>query len=294
MTKIVNIIGGLGNQMFQYALLLTLQKRFGEKIYADTSSFKTYKLHNGLELERIFSIQLNVALPKDISRLAYYSSNYKLNRAMKKFLPRKKTMCMEYPLNRFDKGLLFKSGDMYYEGYWQHYSYFEEYRNEIIQVFQFNKELMCAEAKKIESSILQKQEPISIHVRRGDYLSDKEFGGICTPQYYKNAIDEIYKRCQNPYFYIFSNDIEWCRKHLSDFMQGHKFVDCNKGEDSWCDMYLMSLCKNMIIANSSFSWWAAYLNLRKDKIVFAPPIWTHNKKKYQRQLPNWILVNNTE
>ena len=139
--KIVNIIGGLGNQMFQYAFLLALQKRFNEKIYADITSFSDYGKHNGLELETVFNIKLNTATRKDIKRLSYYSSIYKLNRFMKKLFPRRKTMCSEFPLNKFAKEKLYAIGDMYYEGYWQNYKYFEEIKEEIFKAFKFPNDL---------------------------------------------------------------------------------------------------------------------------------------------------------
>lgn len=285
--KIVNVIGGLGNQMFQYALVIALRERFREDIYVDTTSFKTYGLHNGLELERVFNIKLLKSSPKDIKKLTYYSGFYKLNRFMQKYLPRKKTMCNEFPLERFDKSKLYINQDMYYEGYWQHYSYFNEYKDIILKEYQFQGEL-SDEATEYMRRII-KGNSVAIHIRRGDYLKEKYYKGICDIEYYKKAITYLNSIDDSFHYYIFSNDIQWCKENIASMLVNYTFVDCHKGADSYKDMLLMSLCEHMILANSSFSWWAAYLNKNEGKII-APLKWTNNPKTYQRQLPDWVLV----
>ena len=285
--KIVNIIGGLGNQMFQYALLIALRERFKEDIFVDTTSFATYGLHNGLELEKVFGIRLHLASIKDIEKLAYYSPNYKWNRIMKRCFPRKKTTCYEFPLTKFIKEKLYLAGDMYYEGYWQHYSYFDEYRDIIKQEYHFQGSFN-EEALMIRNAIIN-DNSVAIHIRRGDYLKEKDYIGICDLEYYRAAIDILNKRYATLHYYIFSNDLEWCKENIAPLLKQYSFVDCHKGEESYKDMWLMSLCKNMILANSSFSWWAAYLN-ENEGVIIAPKKWTNNSKTYSRQLPNWILV----
>ena len=127
--------------------------------------------------------------------------------------------------------------------------------------------------------IKSKQSPISIHVRRDDYLSSKYvsgFGGICTIEYYNKAVERIKEEVIDPVFYIFSDDINWCRENLK--LEQGVFIDWNTGKESWQDMFLMSQCKHNIIANSSFSWWGAWLNSNSEKIVIAPRIWWNGLK----------------
>ena len=285
--KIVDIVGGLGNQMFQYALAIVLEKRFGEPVYVDVSTFETYKVHNGLELERVFGLKLNKATWWQITRLAYYSRNYKLNRLMRKILPRRKTMCFEFPLEKFDEHKLYTSDSMYYEGYWQHARYFDEYAEDVKRTFTFAGELLGRSADF--RNVIELSNSVSIHIRRGDYLQEKNYCGLCDENYYKAAVEHICKHVDNPHFFIFSNDVEWCKEHIVPMLEEYDIVDCHSGQDSYKDMWLMSLCKHMILANSSFSWWAAYLNKNKG-IVIAPKVWTRNKKTYNRQLSEWILM----
>ena len=119
-------------------------------------------------------------------------------------------------------------------------------------------------------------ESVGIHVRRGDYLNIPLYSGICDLPYYTRAIEYIKSKSKNPKFYIFSNDMEWCKINLP--VENAVFVEANTGINSIFDMILLSSCKYNIIANSSFSWWGAWLNKNK-KAVIAPTKWYNNKKR---------------
>lgn len=288
--KIVNILGGLGNQMFSYAFAIALQHRFpNEEVKIDVSSFGTYGLHNGLEIESIFNVKLKRATKEEIKRLAYYSDNYKIGRFKKRLLPRKKTTCYELPLSKFNRRDLYTSEDKYYEGYWQNYQYFHMYREEIRKAYVF-KNPLPVEVELVKKKICETNS-VCIHVRRGDYLLQKLYQGCCELDYYQRAVQFILETEQEPHFFIFSNDIEWCKENIVPMLGKHySIVDCNRGENSYRDMQLMSYAKRLIIANSSFSWWAAYLNDYEDLKVIAPVIWSNNNKYFDRQLPSWIRL----
>lgn len=288
--KIVSVLGGLGNQMFCYAFAIALQNRFPEEeIKVDVSSYGTYGLHNGLEIEDIFDVRFAKASKEEIKRLAYYSDNYKLGRIMKRILPRKTETCYEFPLSKQDRKALYTSGDKYYEGYWQNYRYFHYYREEILKAFVFNKTLPIS-VEKIKQQI-ESTNSVCLHIRRGDYLKKKMYQGCCDIDYYLRAIDYIKKIVENPHFFIFSNDTAWCQDNITPILGEHfTIVDCNRGKDSYIDMQLMSYGKYMIIANSSFSWWAAYLNQTPNMKVVSPVLWSNNMKSYDRQLPEWIRL----
>lgn len=299
--KIINITGGLGNQMFQYAFAVYLQNKFPEeKILIDTQhyntlffkKFKGINLHNGFEINSIFpNAKIPIAKASHLAKISYWIPNYVLSRLFRKILPVRETEYIaDYKLNySFDKTAIEKSGDCYYEGYWQCIKYLKDLKDEICQVFshptpnRYNSQLI----EKINNS-----NSIGIHVRRGDYLNEPEFKGICSIEYYVKAIEDVMKKCPDCEFFIFSNDIAWCKENLVRLFNGAKFtfVTENKGPDSCWDMFLMNFCKSLIIANSSFSWWGAFLN--KDiKRVYAPYPWLNRNCEIDLYDDRWIKIN---
>lgn len=288
--KIVKIIGGLGNQMFQYAFYLSLKDKFpDEEIRVDLSLFDSYKLHNGYELERVFGLRPLIASPADIRRLSRYFSSYLLQRINRKILPARSTEYIEKKDFIYQETVWYK-GDRYYEGYWQNATYFRAVDASVRKAFAFAP-LLGERNRRLANAIADVPVSVSIHVRRGDYVKHKLFGGICEEAYYRQAIRMVFDRFQLPFFYIFSNDIPWCRTHIVPLLgKNFQIIDWNKGDDSHIDMQLMSLCRIQIIANSSFSWWSAYLNSRLDKVVIAPSPWAHLAYHISVQLDDWILI----
>lgn len=289
--KIVNIIGGLGNQMFQYALAVALHNRFNEEIYIDTSLFNTYKVHNGLEIERVFGVTLKQASVAQIKQLTRYSAHYKLRRTFRMILPPKKTECLEAKDYTFNETVLTDDSNRYYDGYWQNWRYFNDYADSIRTFYRFQLPLDSKNYLLVEQ-LRVNPKTVSIHVRRGDYLKAKNYAGLCGLEYYTKAIAYVRDRLQgNIHFLIFSDDIAWCKEHIMPLlgMARQTYVDWNCGPNSYVDMQLMSECRHNIIANSSFSWWAAWLNTHSDKIVVAPEKWTNTKVNCQFQMPDWVL-----
>lgn len=297
--KIVNIAGGLGNQMFQYAFAISLKDRCPEEeVLIDISHYHTlffrhYKganLHNGYEIDTLFS---NAWLPKakwwQIMRLSYYVPNYILFRLVRKILPIRKTELI--PLRSKNYSYLpeaYLSGDRYYEGYWQCIRNFCSIKPKLLEIFApptpnaYNAELM--EQIKTERSV-------GIHVRRGDYLSEPEFQGICDVDYYRKAIGSILMDKKEHTFYVFSNDMAWCKENLPQLIENNKimYVTGNKGKDSCWDMFLMSYCLDLVIANSSFSWWGAFLNQRGGRVI-APEPWLNRDCEIDIYDKNWLKL----
>lgn len=288
--KIVNTIGGLGNQMFCYAFAFSLKLKHKEDVYVDISHFNHYNLHDGFQINEIFNVkEINVATKKEIKKLARYVPHYALSRVFRKFLPSKSKEYIEKQDYVYDKEALYLEEDSYYEGYWQSPLYFDDIEQEIKKMFTFPESK--GENKKIEE-IMKTVNSVSIHVRRGDYLNAKSFMGICELDYYEKAIEYINSEIKDPYFFIFSNDIKWCEENLRHLLKTNNvmFVSNNVGKESYWDMYLMSCCKNMILANSSFSWWAAYLNKNKDAKVLAPKKWVNRDYETQIHLDSWKKI----
>lgn len=290
--KIVKIIGGLGNQMFQYALFLSLKKQFpSEEIYIDLSSFNSYNLHNGLELATTFEVELPQAKMGQLLKVTYPVKNYILSRAVRKILPKLPTEYVESSDHKINFSIFTDKGNKYYDGYWQNYYYFKDIEETIKEKFSFKRPL--SGVNLVNLKIMKENEnSVSIHVRRGDYLKSKYYRGICDIEYYSESIKYVLDNVKSPIFYVFSNDIAWCRDHFKSFMTSSKFVfiNNNKGKDSYIDMQLMSVCRINIIANSSFSWWAAWLNLHPNKLVIAPKKWINADVKCTYQMPDWTLL----
>lgn len=286
--RIVNIKGGLGNQMFQYAFAVALKHAYpNEKIGLDTqlyhnSFIKEFRgnnfYHNGFELKRIFlNLDIPIASWREIAKVSYYIPNYILSQAARKILPKRKTEYLQSGKDAYiyDKDVLRAFKLKYFDGYWNSPLFFDAYKDEIIKSFTFQP-FDTKENLGFEDKILR-DNSVTLHVRRGDYLNIPIYQGICTLDYYKEAINTVLKFINSPVFFIFSNDPDWCVTNLKELFHGLELhiVSNNIGDYSFRDMQLMSLARCNIIANSSFSWWGAYLNSRKDHITIAPNKWVN-------------------
>jgi len=288
--KIVNILGGIGNQMFQYAFMVALREATKTEVLYDASVFKTYPLHNGFELDRRFNITAKQADPKEIKKLTYYTTSYFWYRVFKRF-PKRKTMKFEHPNCIYTPELLEDKKDYYYYGIWQDYHYFDSYKDIIKKEFEW-KEPLDEKNQKCNDDFA-KGNTVSIHIRRGDYLKEWRYKNICELDYYQKAIAHVKKLFGNNMSYaIFSNDIDWCQENIVPLLDGSEYtmVNWNQGPDSYKDIRLMQACKVNIIAHSSFSWWGAYLNIHNDSLVISPDKWTNAEVSFERQLPEWIRI----
>jgi len=272
---VIALGGGLGNQMFQYAFYLT--KRKNAKVYLNFYFLKKNAEHNGCELDRAFGIQLQEnslinAIVMVVRKLLLFS-HIKIIRLVIKCLNIIGIRVIHEPKNG-----LFQShnherirGLNIYLGAWYSEKYFINQREDIKKQFCFDI-LKINQQSKNMLDIIKEVNSVSIHVRRGDYMigdNYKTHGDVCTVEYYKKAIGIIVNQVKFPVFIVFSDDVEWARKNISLSFPAY-YVNWNNGFDSWQDMFLMSSCNHNIIANSTFSWWAAWLNAYEDKIVIHP------------------------
>ena len=257
MLRIIKYEGGLGNQMFQYAFYLALQKKHPFSLFLFDTRNSLY-CHNGYELSRIF---------KKISRIKeriFYILLYHFPSLLKICRQEKEKVSLKY-----DDSVYKKSGCIEYKGFWQTDKYFKSIRNDVLKTFQFETKLINKKTRCCVEKI-NAEESVSIHIRRGDYIQEP-FRLTCDDDYYNNAIAYIKSKIPNPHFYVFSDDQDYVKSLFQ--LDNVTFVDWNQETDSWQDMYLMSKCNHNIIANSSFSWWGAWLNDNPGKIVIAPKLW---------------------
>lgn len=284
--KVVRFLGGLGNQMFQYAFYKALQQRF-PNVKADLQGFSDYGLHNGFELDRIFSIRLS-SISLFRSNLYQIHNKKWIYRKLRRILNLRKIYQEENHLFAYNPKIMTNPKSAYYWGYWQNIQYFQDISKELRADFKFSNPL--DDKNQEASDSIQNSNSISIHIRRGDYLTDPLLGGLCDLEYYQKAITYIQSQVSSPKYFIFSNDIEWCRQNLS--ITNCEFISWNTSTLSYIDMQLMSQCKHNIIANSSFSWWAAWLNQNDNNIVICPKKWVNDPKLDTSGLipETWIAI----
>ena len=290
---ITNLIGGLGNQMFQYAAGRALSLERGQTLRLDVSGFSGYGLHQGFELQRVFNCTAEIADPSEIDRLLGWQSLPMVRRLMVRpgFACFRRDAFVVEPHFQYWRGIMDVPADSYLSGYWQSEKYFKQVAKTIRSDFSFKPPLNRANADLADQ--IGQVNAISLHVRRGDYAKNPKTTathGLCPLEYYQSAIKYVTDRVENPSFYIFSDDPSWVRENMKLDFPCH-YVDHNKGAESYNDMRLMSMCKHHIIANSSFSWWGAWLNPAQDKIVVAPRKWFANGNDATDLFPpEWTLL----
>lgn len=270
---IILSFGGLGNQMFQYAFSLQFLQQ-GKVVKLDTSPFNNTPYHQGFELEHVFpNAKINYAIPKD---LFHFVESYLDENKQRQYKIRKTcTLVNEHGEMEFTyKKELKLLDDAYFIGYWQHRKYFNSYSEILRDRFSFKK----LKKDDINYSILreiQHVNSVSIHIRRGDYLQSSIHRALSL-DYYRQAISLIQSQVSAPIFFLFSDDKDFAKQHFNG--NNIIIVSHNKGANSFRDMQLMSLCRHNIIANSTFSWWAAWLNANPKKIVVTPDKWFTREK----------------
>lgn len=270
-----SINGGLGNQMFQYAFGRALSLSMGTELSVGIDRQYKYSLHNGYELNRIFNMLSGKASELDYRSVLGWRGNKKIRQGLvrRRFAWIRGSHIVVEPHYHYWEGAFDLPKDCYVVGYWQSEKYFHDYQDVIRKDFTFYLPL-SAQNREIKEQI-DSCDAISLHIRRGDYINNqKTFNthGVCSIDYYVKAIDFIANQCVNPKLFIFSDDMAWVKDNLKLEIPC-QFLEHNSGAESYNDMRLMSVCKHHIIANSSFSWWGAWLNSSEEKLVVAPERW---------------------
>lgn len=290
---IIHVMGGLGNQLYQYAMYCKL-KKLGKKVKLDTRAYEVTATNDkewrSLELDWLDSVSYEVCSDKE--RILFRDSSMKIfSRIRRKLFGRKDRMVKE---NACYMPEVYDMDEVYLYGYWACEKYYEDMIPQLQNTICFPKSLnekndVCMNQMKHENSV-------SIHIRRTDYLEvadGKRYMGICTEEYYDAAIRYIKEHVENSAFYVFSDDVAYAKEHFQD--DHMHIVDWNTGRDSMFDMQLMSCCKHNICANSTFSEWGARLNTNPDKIMIRPlhhdNYETMDAKEIQNLWKNWVLID---
>lgn len=278
----IKVMGGLGNQMFQFALYKEMEQ-MGKDVALDLTWYKTNSnpdMNFGLS---VFDVKYNLS---SIKR-KYIIDNANLFHRIIRNLRFSYNIYFEKQNGIYDERVL-TVNNRFIEGYWQSEKYFIQHKDIIKAAYQYKGK--WSEKNTAYRSAIHDTNSVSIHVRLGDYVNQKSsYGGICTSNYYASSIQYLKENLENPHFYIFTNDVETCKKIFEDEKKV-TFVEGNFGTTSFFDMLLMSECKHHIIANSSFSWWGAYLSSYKG-ITIAPSVWMNDTEMHDVYCENWIRIS---
>lgn len=282
---IIRIIGGLGNQMFQYAAATALAHKNNTELKVDVTEFDNYHLRN-FDLDKL-NVNFSLASIQEIKNL---KSKNSFQRFWERLVPYAVRRFYKEPFFHYDNRFSKLSSDVYIQGYFQSQKYFLSIEDKIRE--QFTLKEGVSERIKEFASILQSHQSVAIHVRKGDYKNAEtmDVHGILPMSYYLNAIGFVQSKIPGAKFYLFSDAAASVEKELS--LNSLETVSGRVTQNHFEDLYLMSCCRHNIIANSSFSWWAAWLNTHPDKIVIAPKNWFNNgPKDTQDILPQgWIQL----
>ncbi|MGN0428140.1 MAG: alpha-1,2-fucosyltransferase [Agathobacter sp.] len=291
---IVKVMGGIGNQLFQYAFARSIEMKYNYKVKFDFSYFQNVPEGNTKREAFIthWVKTADMAAQEEVEAL-FSQDRRLLNRIKKKF-------------GRYHKRSFYEGSDIteknphiedpsYLIGYWQSEKYFKEIETEIRRTISFEEWELSPKEQSIKKLIQDSEYPVSMHVRAGDYLlahNQEIYGGICTPEYYRKAYEEVLKKHPEAKLFVFTNDVEWTREHIK--LPRDKTVIVSeelKESKDWVELYLMSLCKSNILANSSYSWWAGWLNNNTEKKVYCPPIWDHQENGVSTICDDWIRID---
>lgn len=275
-------MGGLGNQMFQYATAKAIASSTKTSFMLDISFYKLQTLRN-YRLSQ-FCIDETIATQADVCRLKGCGLGY-IGKTLDRFglkFHRPKSYRMEKSRTTFDQSV-FDAPNIYLDGYWQNEKYFVGIRSIILADFAPRAPISTYVLRHLD--LIRNSNSVSVHVRRGDYLNHPQIG-ILPLSYYREAISYMEKQISNPVFFIFSDDIEWCKENLA-LPHSHVYVDDTSSEIE--DLELMKSCQHNIIANSSFSWWGAWLNQNESKIIISPQRWVANNRQSHKWVPDeWL------
>ena len=294
---IVKISGGLGNQLFQYAFGKAIEEKYGYDVKYDLSYYEN--IPDGDTARKVFVSRYipshMIATEEDILQITTRDKS-----AWKKVL--KRLGLAEYRTKYERPGDGVTSIEQVKDntlliGYWQSEEYFSNVCDKIREEFSFENDIQSPEMKALLEKI-KSSDSVSIHVRGGDYLLSQNqtiFGGICTSEYYEEAYAYMKKKNPISKFFLFTNDVEWTKKNIHlPYEEITMVSEEYEATEDWMDLYLMSLCKDNIIANSSYSWWAAWLNDHVDKTVICPYKWTNDNQHSDIFCKSWIKMGKKE
>lgn len=293
--NIIRMSGGIGNQMFQYALYLKLVSMGKEVKFDDVTEYKPANARP--VMLSVFGIEYPRAGKEELTALTD-ASMAPLSRLRRKIFGRESGEYHEASMD-FDPQVLIRE-HAYLCGCFQSEKYFRDIEKTVREAFRFRGLQLTPEMQILTDGyeeLIEEKVSVAVHIRRGDYLSSADvYGGICTDEYYDGAIAYMRERYPKAHFFIFTNDTAWAEKwcgkrQVSRTENAFTIIKGTTEETGYIDLMLMSRCRHQIIANSSFSWWGAWLNERADKCVIAPAKWLNTCECHDIYTDDMIRMN---
>ncbi len=291
---IIKLQGGLGNQMFQYAIGYCLAEKYNTELRFDTNYLLNRSIKHRLHVNRdldldIFGLNLTIACQKDVSRLRDRFGIAFADKTANRIFGLKNTYIRE-PRYQFTPDIMECGSDVYLEGFWQSEKYFKPVEQAIRAQFVI-KDRMEADAAEFAKKI-SAENAVCVNVRRGDFIANP-FHVVLTPEFYQRAENILLSKIDQPLLYVFSDDLAWCQENLH-FQSPVTFVSHGYSGKKFQDYFrLMSSCKSFIIPNSTFAWWAAYLSNSESKTVITPTKW-YNDESWSTEdllLKHWLTID---
>ena len=290
--KIVKLKGGLGNQLFQYSYAKLIESISGDSVKIDLSNYN-YLTNDSIRRPRVenFNISLEIASNDDLRQvLKLKHKGNPLSIAYKCKVSAEETLNKQYyrEKNRayIEPNSIIENN--YFDGYWQSWRYVDE-------VYPMIKRELTPKRSVSEKTLqfmktMNNENAVFVGVRRGDYQKQARHYGSFDRDYYIRAMEMIEEHIDNPVYYMFSNDIDWCKTNLSFKNRIINFREKYMQTDDFEELILMSSCKYAIIVNSTYHWWGAYLIDNPDKIIIGPQRWFSDDKPIDIQKPEWIWI----
>lgn len=286
---LIEMSGGLGNQMFQYALYRRMLS-LGKEVYLDTSYYRSGERLREFELAQL-SLPMQIMSDAEVNRCRGYG--YQTSFAEKVALRLRGTRLTAYQDQlEYYQPQIFEMEDVYLQGYWQSEQYFREIADEIRLAYDIHPTPGPVKQECLDYIQNADRVTVSLHVRLGDYVEPQNarvYGGICTEAYYRNAVAHIREHVENPLFVVFSDNMEQAMQMIRG--EDVYYVRSEENGSSLTDMYLMSQCRHHIIANSTYSWWGAWLTETVDTIVVAPERWFANHEHSDVICDRWVHMS---
>jgi hypothetical protein len=292
---IVQLNGGLGNQLFQYAIARSLSEKLHSEVVLDLNIYNK----TGLRAHEFYALKhfnVNAEIANSSDTKLFYSNNF-FRKVQRRIMRQTGTGKIKQVYEReqfvFNPDVFKYSGNIYLRGYWQSEKYFKSIEG-IIRSELSLKDSLSQKTLEVSKEITAKRNTVSLHIRRGDYVTDiKTYNtlGLCSLDYYRRCVSVLGNELGGLNIFVFSDDPVWVKENIV-FNHPLYFVNHNNIKYAYEDMFLMSLCEHNIIANSSFSWWGAWLNNNKNKIVLAPKKWIVDTNRTNLDIipEDWKLI----
>lgn len=276
---IVRMYGGLGNQLFQLACGIALSRQLNSEILLDCTWYRKKNKFNTPRKCSIKDYKTSIRDANILDRIKLFPNKFVFKNFIYKTIEEKK------PYYHFDKSIFKNYKNIYLDGYWQSYKYFSDVSDVIRDIF-CDYTVNFAEKIPLKFEI-ENTNSISLHVRRGDYIDPNNGMHLLDMNYYNQSINYVNSLVKNPHYFIFTDDMDWVRKHFR--LENSTIVESFPVEDPRIDLHLMSKCKHNIIANSTYSWWGAWLNRNSGKIVISPKNWFKDGRICPDLIPDeWV------